>query len=65
MNKIQIYKRFDLGTPMAFITVGYQYLMHINKLIFTYKKTGEYNYLGLQVKREKLKGFAKGHERTL
>lgn len=39
--------------------------MHINKLIFTYKKTGEYNYLGSQVKREKLKGFAKGHERTL
>lgn len=30
---------------MAFITVGYEHLMHINKLIFTYQKAGEYNYL--------------------
>lgn len=30
---------------MVFITVGCEQLMHINKLIFTYQKAGEYNYL--------------------
>lgn len=38
---------------MAFITVGYEHLMHINKLIFTYKKTGEYNYLSSHIETEK------------
>lgn len=45
MDKTQTYKRVDLGTSMAFITVGYEHLMHINKLIFTYQRAGEYNYL--------------------
>lgn len=30
---------------MAFMTVGYECLMHINKLIFIYRKAGEYNYI--------------------
>lgn len=65
MNKIQIYKSFDLGSSVAFITVGYEHLMHINKLIFTYKKIGEYNYLNFTSGKEKDKGFAKGHKRAL
>lgn len=43
MNKK--HKYVDLGASMAFMTVGYECLMHINKLIFTYRKAGEYNYL--------------------
>jgi len=45
MDKTQTYRRADLGASMAFITVGYEHLMHINKLIFIYQEAGEYNYL--------------------
>lgn len=45
MNKTQTYKKVDLGTSITFITVGYEHLMHINKLIFTYQKAGGYSYL--------------------
>lgn len=50
---------------MAFMTVGYECLMHINKLIFIYRKAGEYNYINFTTGNRELQGFAKGRTRIL